>query len=222
MRNSPLGLVGGGDPHFQLTEEAEQFVLAAEPALELGQHAEEVGHLAAGAVDQVTLLFQGGELLRGLLGEGPEDPDLVLYLGDPLALLAQGADDPGGLPSALLDGGELGFRAAPGLVEPVEALHGALEGGCQGIDGAELLLERGDPFAEDGGHGGAVAGLGGLQLTRGRLGARDQGFQAAAFTLDRGEYRADLTGSRTGLLTVEALEERHGGSFGVTPAAAAD
>ena len=93
VRNTPLGLVGAADPDLELAEEAEQLVLAAEAGLELGQHAEEVGDLAAGAVDQVTLLLQGGELLGGLLGEGAEDADLVLHLGQALALLPHGAHD---------------------------------------------------------------------------------------------------------------------------------
>ena len=71
-------------------------------------------------------------------------------------------------------------------------------------------FQGGDPLAQDGGHGGAVTRLGGLQLARGRLGACDEGFQAAAFTLDGGKHRADLTGGRAGFLALEALEESHG------------
>ena len=207
VRDAPLGLVRGADADLELAEEAEQFVLATEAGLELRQHAEEVGDLAAGAVDQVTLLFQGGELLGGLFGEGAEHTDLVLHLRQALALLLHGAHDAGGRAGPLLDGGDLRLGAGPRLVEGGEAHHGPFQRGRERVDGPELLFQGGDPLAQYGSHGGTVTRLRCLQFAGGRLGARDEGLQAAALALDGGQHRTDLTGGGAGVLALEALRK---------------
>ena len=102
------------------------------------------------------------------------------------------------------------------LVEGGEAHHCPLERGRERIDGPELLFQGGDPLAQYGGHGGTVTRLRRLQFAGGRLGARDEGLEAAALALDGAQHRTDLARGGAGVLALEATEESHReGSFGV-------